>query len=290
MEAELYCSPQLAQAIAQSKRRLARKGLPRIWLDELPDLPATMEYSLEKTMKPVYEIQTHVCRASQETGMVQPYAQPHQAVFNQDQPARERCDIVQPMTITRSEAQQGTQRTFHYHGADGKLYSLPVQIPPCPPTGGSLRIPGAGGIDPQTNQRGDLIIALYIIGDQQAKYVGDDLHISVPVTRAMLAQGRTLNLHVRDGALFSFALPPKTSADARFRWAGWGAPSRTKAGYGDLIVTLQCLDPLPAAIVSEKPKTRIQRFGDTLAPFMILLAELGLVVVIVFLIALWMGF
>jgi hypothetical protein len=216
------------------------------------------------------------------------YAQSAPTTTTYEQQYRERCDILVPMTITSTEAQRGAERTFHYYAADGRLYSMPVQIPPCPPTGGSVRIADAGGVDPVTSQRGDLIIALHVVADQRARYEGDDLHITVPITRAMLAQGHELLLQVREGVSFNFKLPAGSKADARFRWEGWGAPSRTKAGFGELIVTLQCLDPLPAEVMNEKPKTAFQRFGDTLAPLMILLGEIGLFVVILFFVMLWL--
>ena len=78
--------------------------------------------------------------------------------------ARDGYDATCQITLTATEARQGTIRTISYHRPDGQPYDIAVIVPPGCRHGDRIRVAGAGGPSLDSMRRGDLVVELVVKG------------------------------------------------------------------------------------------------------------------------------
>lgn len=162
-------------------------------------------------------------------------------------PVRRPWDIFCPITITTAEARRGTTRTLYFHQSDGRLVMVPVTVPAGLGSGMLLTLAGCGGPDPWGRTRGDLLIPIDIVPEQQLEWWGNDARLCVKVTRAELRHGKQVRVDDPLLGYLTFTLAPGSADGARLHWKGRGRGTPP----GDLHVRLECLDPAPPSVEAD---------------------------------------
>ncbi|WP_125257542.1 DnaJ C-terminal domain-containing protein [Brevundimonas fluminis] len=108
-------------------------------------------------------------------------------------------------------------------------------------TGDRLRLKGAG------RDGTDLYLAVVIRGCGTLSAVGDDLHMTAPVTRQQLRHGGRLEIATHAGPRSAWLVPDHPTLRLRLR--DLGLPPRGNRRRGHLFVTLEPVEDAPSASV-----------------------------------------
>lgn len=106
-------------------------------------------------------------------------------------------------------------------------------------TGDRLRLKGAG------RDGADLYLAVVIRGCGALSVVGDDLHMSAPVTRQLLRDGGRVEIATHAGPRSAWLVPDHPTLRLRLR--DLGLPPRGNRRRGHLFVTLEPVEDAPSA-------------------------------------------
>ena len=162
-------------------------------------------------------------------------------------------DIHTSLSITFMEAVHGARRTIQLQGSDKKLA---VKIPAGIADGGKIRLRGQGQQDPLTRQKGDLIITVKVMPDQNFERKGNDIFSSVEISFKEAALGckkkvRTLS------KMIMVTIPPGTQPGTKLRLKGQGLS--VGGAQGDQYVEIKVRIPDK---LTEKQKKLLEEWGE----------------------------
>jgi molecular chaperone DnaJ/curved DNA-binding protein len=139
--------------------------------------------------------------------------------------------------------------------------TINVRIPAGVETGSRIRVAGEGGPGLGGGQRGDLILIVNVLTEDQYQREGNDLYTSVNVDLYTLLFGGKIKVTLVDGRTLSLNVPAETQNSRTFRLRGQGLPSlRDSTVRGDLFVKIQA--QLPTKL-SEKQRELVMALRDS---------------------------
>jgi molecular chaperone DnaJ len=115
--------------------------------------------------------------------------------------------------------------------------------------GQRIRLAGKGNAGTEGAPAGDLYLIIKVGGHKLFQRVGDDIHISVPVTMTEAALGAKIDVPTIDGTAdhagrTQLKIPPGTQTGQKLRMREKGVPSATREGHrGDQIVEVKIVVP-----------------------------------------------
>ena len=162
-------------------------------------------------------------------------------------------DIHTTLSITFMEAVHGARRTIQLQGADKKLA---VKIPAGIADGGKIRLRGQGQQDPLNRQKGDLIITVRVMPDQNFERKGNDIYSTVEISFKEAALGckkkvRTLS------KMIMLTIPPGTQPGTKLRLKGQGLAVGSAQGDQYVEIKVRVPDKL-----TEKQKKLLDEWGE----------------------------
>lgn len=148
-----------------------------------------------------------------------------------------RQDAEASLTLTLAEAYHGTQKRLQLNGGE----SFTVRIPSGAKPGSRIRIPGKGGINPMTQERGDLNVTLDLEPHRFFKFEGDTLVCELPITPDEAVLGGQVDVPTPDGSV-TMKIPAgvQSGQTLRLRGKGWSSPQQRR---GDQLVRLKIVVP-----------------------------------------------
>ncbi|OGO27246.1 MAG: hypothetical protein A2136_11475 [Chloroflexi bacterium RBG_16_54_11] len=143
----------------------------------------------------------------------------------------------QELTISLSEAYQGTTRRFELDGR-----RLEVKIPPGARTGTQVRVANAVPTSAY-GQKGDLYLAIRVADDPRFEVKGNDLHTEVSIDLYMAVLGGEVTVQTPGGNVV-LTIPAGIQPGQSIRLAGRGLPSlKTGNKPGDLYAHIKVKIP-----------------------------------------------
>lgn len=124
-----------------------------------------------------------------------------------------------------------------------KYDQFTVTIPKGIADGMELRIAGKGDAGIFGGRAGDLFIKIKVREDKQFKRVGNDLECTVRLTYPQLVFGSQLEIENIDGTKETIKIPKGCPVGERIIIAGKGFTNLRGKGFGNLVVTTQCVIP-----------------------------------------------
>jgi molecular chaperone DnaJ len=115
--------------------------------------------------------------------------------------------------------------------------------------GQRIRLAGKGNAGTEGAAAGDLYLIIKVGGHKLFHRVGDDIHLSVPVTLMEAALGAKIDVPTIDGTaghagVAQLKIPPGTQSGQKLRMREKGVPSATREGMrGDQIVEVKIVVP-----------------------------------------------
>jgi molecular chaperone DnaJ len=115
--------------------------------------------------------------------------------------------------------------------------------------GQRIRLAGKGNAGTEGAPAGDLYLIIKVSGHKLFRRVGDDIHISVPVTMVEAALGAKIEVPTIDGVgtqvgQSQLKIPPGTQTGQKLRMREKGVASATREGQrGDQIVEVKIVVP-----------------------------------------------
>jgi molecular chaperone DnaJ len=126
---------------------------------------------------------------------------------------------------------------------------LEFRIKPGTRDGQRIRLAGKGNAGTEGAPAGDLYLIIKVGGHKLFQRVGDDIHITVPVTVMEAALGAKIDVPTIDGnnagaGHTQLKIPPGTQSGQKLRMREKGVPSATREGVrGDQIVEVKVVVP-----------------------------------------------
>ena len=126
---------------------------------------------------------------------------------------------------------------------------LEFRIKPGTRDGQRIRLAGKGNAGTEGAPAGDLFLIIRVGSHKLFRRVGDDIHITVPVTAMEAALGTRIEVPTIDGegshaGTAQLKIPPGTQTGQKLRMREKGAPSATREGQrGDEIVEVRIVVP-----------------------------------------------
>lgn len=197
-------------------------------------------------------------RASQSTSPPPPpkqprqnKARPHSRPFDSRQPPRHDLDLHARLEISLEDALHGATHTvtLEEEPAPSEVQwhafsAFSVTIPPHTWQGRELAIPYRGARDPQTGQRGRLLLTIDFARHQTFRLLGEDLYAASDIYPWDAATGTVLAVPTLDGEA-AFTIPAGAQPWQSFRLKGQGMP-REDGSRGNLFLTLKFRAPKAA--------------------------------------------
>jgi molecular chaperone DnaJ len=144
---------------------------------------------------------------------------------------------------------QNACRTCDGAGVVTHREPLEFRIKPGTRDGQRIRLAGKGNAGTEGAPAGDLYLIIKVGAHKLFHRVGDDIHISVPVTVTEAALGAKIDVPTIDGSSASggraqLKIPPGTQTGQKLRMREKGVPSATRDGLrGDQIVEVKIVVP-----------------------------------------------
>jgi molecular chaperone DnaJ len=133
----------------------------------------------------------------------------------------------------------------HGEGTVERTEPLEVRIKPGTRDGQRIRIPGKGNAGLGGGSPGDLYVIIRTGDHPLFHRVGDDIHLTVPVSATEAALGAKIEVPTIDGRAL-LKIPPGTQSGQKLRLREKGVPSATREGArGDEIVEIKVAVPVP---------------------------------------------
>ena len=179
-------------------------------------------------------------------------------------------DLEQPVDITLDEAFAGTQRQVRIEvpqtcptcggtgaqkqalcptcagtGVSGQqLRTLTVKIPAGVDTGARVRVAGEGSQGIAGGPKGDLYLAVNVLGHEHYERTGADLRYRAPIDMFTLMLGGDTRVPLLNGKTLTLTIPANTPNGKTFRLRGQGMPKIGQATErGDLFVVAEAQLP-----------------------------------------------
>ncbi|MDX1517962.1 MAG: DnaJ C-terminal domain-containing protein [Woeseiaceae bacterium] len=154
------------------------------------------------------------------------------------------ADVSARITIPLEDAYRGTTRQIAVDlpesGRQGRRRTFNVRIPPGVTAGQRIRLADQGGRGTgQGAVPGDLFLEIDIAPHKTFKVDGRNVLLTLPVTPAEAATGKTVKVPTLGGTV-DLKIPPASSSGRRLRLKGRGLPGSPP---GDQIVELQIVLP-----------------------------------------------
>jgi molecular chaperone DnaJ len=137
----------------------------------------------------------------------------------------------------------------HGAGVLTRREPLEFRIKPGTRDGQRIRLAGKGNAGTEGAANGDLYLIIRVGQHKLFQRVGDDIHISVPVTVTEAALGAKIEVPTIDGVghqagSAQLKIPPGTQTGQKLRMREKGVPSATREGVrGDQIVEIKIVVP-----------------------------------------------
>ena len=153
--------------------------------------------------------------------------------------------------------------TCHGAGVLTRREPLEFRIKPGTRDGQRIRLAGKGNAGTEGAPAGDLYLIIKVGGHKLFHRVGDDIHITVPVTVAEAALGAKIDVPTIDGTgnqagRAQLKIPPGTQTGQKLRMREKGVPSATREGVrGDQIVEVKIVVP---RVQDERSKEILREF------------------------------
>ena len=163
-------------------------------------------------------------------------AGPGPAGFQRNAPTKG-GDISTSASLPFRSAVDGATVTLTLEGSR----SMTVRIPAGVRDGQKIRLAGKGQPSPTGGPAGDLIVTVHVEPHPVFGMNGKNLTITVPVTFPEAVNGATIAVPTLSGEEVRLKVPAGTQSGTRLRAKGRGV--QTKAGTGDLIVTIEVAVP-----------------------------------------------
>ncbi|MFZ5980725.1 MAG: DnaJ C-terminal domain-containing protein [Candidatus Zixiibacteriota bacterium] len=163
------------------------------------------------------------------------------------------ADITTTLSITFMESVHGSRRTIQLQGSDRKLA---VKIPAGIADGGKIRLRGQGQNDPLTRQKGDLIITVRVMPDQNFERKGNDIYSSVEISFKDAILGCKTKVRTLS-KMIMLTVPPGTQPGTTMRLKGQGLA--VGGAQGDQYVEIKVRIPEK---LTEKQKKLLEEWGE----------------------------
>ncbi len=161
-----------------------------------------------------------------------------------NRPANVPRAFEQPVTITLSEAYQGTQRVLQMDSR-----KLEVKIPAGVKTGSKVRMAGVGPAG-RGGTASDIYLVIEVAPDNRFERKGDDLYTDVTIDLYTAVLGGEVSVGTLSGNVV-LTIPAGTQPGQSIRLAGKGMPKLRSAGsYGDLYARIKV--SLPRQLTNEQ--------------------------------------
>lgn len=119
---------------------------------------------------------------------------------------------------------------------------ISVRIPPGVDDGSRVRVSGRGRAGRNGGAPGDLFVVTQVEAHPFFRRIGDNIHLTVPITVSEAALGTRIEVPTIDGKA-RIRIPPGTETGQKFRLRGKGAPSLRGTGRGDQYVETRIKTP-----------------------------------------------
>jgi curved DNA-binding protein len=147
--------------------------------------------------------------------------------------AAPRQNYEQPVTISMTEAYQGTTRRIEGNGR-----RLEVKIPAGVRTGLKIRVANAVQ-NPSTGAQNDLYLVIEVADDPRFVRRGNNLHTDIPIDLYTAVLGGEVTVPTLSGNVV-LTIPAGTQPDQTFRLQGKGMPHLKESGkFGDLLACVK---------------------------------------------------
>jgi curved DNA-binding protein len=150
-------------------------------------------------------------------------------------------DINATILLTLEEAHTGVVRTIKLEGADAKVKSLEVTIPPGVRDGSVIRLVGQGDSGTDGSPAGDLYLHVNMEAHHLFTLLGDDVQVELPVAPWEAVLGAKVNVPTL-GRQVEMTIPAGSQAGQRLRLRQQGLKRRA-GGRGDEYVKLKIVVP-----------------------------------------------
>lgn len=150
-------------------------------------------------------------------------------------------DINAAILLTVEEAHSGVVRTIQLAGADGKVKSLEVTIPPGVREDSVIRLAKQGEAGSEGSVSGDLYLHVNIEPHPIFQLLGDDIQVQLPVTPWEAVLGAKVSVPTLDRHV-EMTIPAGSKAGQRLRLRQQGLKKRG-GGRGDEYVKLKIVVP-----------------------------------------------
>jgi molecular chaperone DnaJ len=144
---------------------------------------------------------------------------------------------------------QNACRTCDGAGVVSKREPLEFRVKAGTRDGQRIRLAGKGNAGTEGAPAGDLYLIIAVTGNKLFKRVGDDIHVTVPVTVMEAALGAKIDVPTIDGVgtqvgQSQLKIPPGTQTGQKLRMREKGVTSATREGVrGDQIVEVKIVVP-----------------------------------------------
>lgn len=148
-------------------------------------------------------------------------------------------------------------------GSKQKTRTITLTIPAGIDNGQEMTISGEGNSGSGTTKNGNLIIQIAVGSHKMLTRNGFDLYITVPIPFTTSLLGGTITVPVVNGKV-TMDVPPLTQTGTVFTIKGKGIKRLKKAGYGDLIITVNV--EMPKSLdkaTKEKLQSAIQGISNS---------------------------
>jgi|HubBroStandDraft_1064217.scaffolds.fasta_scaffold62221_2 curved DNA-binding protein len=160
-------------------------------------------------------------------------------------------DVEADIMVTLEEALHGSKRTVTLRrpaadGAEDRVDTYQVRIPPGVREGQRIRLAGQGGEGFGGGKAGDLYLRVRLARHPDFSVKGSDLYFDLDLAPWEAVLGVQAKIPALDGAT-SLKVPPGTAAGSQLRLRGLGLP-REDGGRGDLYAVARIqVPPKPSA-------------------------------------------
>jgi curved DNA-binding protein len=169
-------------------------------------------------------------------------------------------DMTYQLSVSLEDVLHGTEKNIALRNNGGNK-SVSVKVPKGIEAGKKLRLKGRGGEAPPGGMSGDLFLKIDILPHSQYKRDGNNLvyEKNIPFSQACL--GAKVDVETLEGKKFKVNVPAGTQGGAKLRIKGYGLPSGTQNGRGDLFVKVGVNIPKELDDVQRETLAKLQECG-----------------------------
>jgi DnaJ-class molecular chaperone len=152
-------------------------------------------------------------------------------------------DINIAANITLADVIVGKEMIAVYRLHSGREESVTINIPPGANDGSVVRFGGFGDDSIKGAYRGDLYVKIKVVGQQDWKREGDDLHTVLRVNALDMITGTEAVIKTLDNKSVKLNIPQGTKNNTKFAITDYGVPNAKTLKRGKLIVRVEAEIP-----------------------------------------------